>query len=822
MAPSSSPLDPAVLLEQARWVRALVRGLIRDEALAEDVVQETWVAALERRPAGDQAGGLRAWLAAVARNLALRSRRRALVRAAVERAGARPERIGSGTDEVERMQLQQRLASAVLALDEPHRSAVILRHLDGLSSAEIARRQGCTSEAARQRVARGLAMLRARLAGEFEDRGAWCAALVKLAGPSWSAGTLAGGLVPGGILMSTKIALGAALAALVAAALWTIESERGERGSEVAGEEVPAYALPEPALPPAEGTVRATRGDPAPLAAVRERGARHAVDVGQRPSNPLVLRGTVTDRTGNRLSGALLGYQVEGEVIEQPVAEDGSFALAPVHVLHLPLELDVSCPGFVTETVEARLDEPLVIVLKALPALAGRLLDPDGLPAAPPGRVRLEIVLAGTNARVNHDAPITEDGSFRVEGLPVGRLAGVWARAKGFAPQELVLGRALEPDRTETLDVVLSRGATVTGVVLDSETREPVPGAEVWVETFQPDDDELAPSTLADAQGRFRLEGAAEELQRVSDGTLALWFWLMGQAEGYVASPGRAYGTQPNGAHEYDFELLIEPADSELHARIWRPDGSPAGGAQVIGISSEGNLVWTTVDAEGRFELEDLPAGVLELWVEEGAACLRTDIELQAGVTRSEDLLLLSGDGRLTGRVVDLTGRPVSGLEVETQFLFRSSSLSMGVGSREVETDSGGRYAFEGLHPGQHSVQVRVQGTATPCAAPAFPWVDVAAGLETRVDVVVGPCLVIDGRVDTGGQSPAGLEVRAVDARGREGVSTARVTDDATFSFEPLLAREYELVLVRDEEELDRTTAGPLASAGLVLRAAGR
>ena len=59
------------LLRDARWLRRLTRELVHDPAFADDLCQETMVAAL-RSPTG----GNRHWLTQVARNLAISFLRR--------------------------------------------------------------------------------------------------------------------------------------------------------------------------------------------------------------------------------------------------------------------------------------------------------------------------------------------------------------------------------------------------------------------------------------------------------------------------------------------------------------------------------------------------------------------------------------------------------------------------------------------------------------------------------------------------------------------------------------------------------------------------
>jgi DNA-directed RNA polymerase specialized sigma24 family protein len=62
-----------VMLAQAAALRSLARRFLRDEAAADDLVHETWVAALEHPPATTVRLG--DWLATVLQNRAARQRR---------------------------------------------------------------------------------------------------------------------------------------------------------------------------------------------------------------------------------------------------------------------------------------------------------------------------------------------------------------------------------------------------------------------------------------------------------------------------------------------------------------------------------------------------------------------------------------------------------------------------------------------------------------------------------------------------------------------------------------------------------------------------
>lgn len=177
---SGYPPEPEHFLQHAASMRALARYLVRDDARVDDVIQETWLAALVRPPA--EHGSLRGWLHRVLRSLAFRTLRDERRRRRREQTAARSERADLDPETVvERAELHQSLGALVLALEEPYRSTVILRFFEDLGPRQIARRQGIPESTVKSRLARALEMLRSRLDRlHGGDRNAWKTAILPL------------------------------------------------------------------------------------------------------------------------------------------------------------------------------------------------------------------------------------------------------------------------------------------------------------------------------------------------------------------------------------------------------------------------------------------------------------------------------------------------------------------------------------------------------------------------------------------------------------------------------------------------------------------
>ncbi len=183
MSPPPPP-SPEILLEHGAFLRRLARSLVVDEQRAEDVVQETYLAVLQRPP--PPGVRLKAWLGGIARNLSRRARRTEGRVARREHRAAKPE--GRESDPIaERLEIQRLVSAAVARLPEPGRTALVHRYYDGLTPTMIAAEEGVSVRTIESRLRRARERLRADLDARYGDRAAWQAALLPVAG--WTGAT---------------------------------------------------------------------------------------------------------------------------------------------------------------------------------------------------------------------------------------------------------------------------------------------------------------------------------------------------------------------------------------------------------------------------------------------------------------------------------------------------------------------------------------------------------------------------------------------------------------------------------------------------------
>ncbi len=226
------------LAETSGWARQLARRLVGDEHLAEDVVQDAYLAALQ---APDAARTRSAWLAGAVRNLArglVRDRARRVRR---EERGARGEALPGTSETAARLEQQEILIRTLLQLEEPFRGALLARYVDGLPPRKIAGQLGVPIATVNSRLARGLSRLRTRLEAEHGgDRAQWIAAFAPLLRPPVVG---EGSPILGVLLMKKTLAAATMVLLLPLAYFLVADSAPLPAGSEETPVEVPALVV---------------------------------------------------------------------------------------------------------------------------------------------------------------------------------------------------------------------------------------------------------------------------------------------------------------------------------------------------------------------------------------------------------------------------------------------------------------------------------------------------------------------------------------------------------------------------------------------------
>jgi RNA polymerase sigma-70 factor (ECF subfamily) len=150
-------------------VLAIARRMLRDDAEAEDVAQETMLR-LWRNAAGLELGpnGVRPWLRRVASNLCIdrvRARRNTTVVEEVPEESAPPSQLRHLAER----ELGARVDAALQALPERQRLALTLFHYEGMSQIEVGQVLGISDEAVESLLARARRALKVTLKEEWRE-----------------------------------------------------------------------------------------------------------------------------------------------------------------------------------------------------------------------------------------------------------------------------------------------------------------------------------------------------------------------------------------------------------------------------------------------------------------------------------------------------------------------------------------------------------------------------------------------------------------------------------------------------------------------------
>jgi len=810
MGPAEVHPNADDLLRHARWVRRMAGALLRDEAAAEDLVQDTWLAALTRAPG---TGRLRPWLRQVARNFARQHHRGKARRVAREATARAPEGPEAPDEFAARLEAEQRLTRALAELAEPYRSTLMLRYYEDLEPAAIAARLDLPGGTVRWRLARALELLRERLDQAHDgDRRAWSLALAPLARLELAtgAGTLGAATILSGVFAMNVLKLSVAAAAVLVVGLSLTGVLPGF--SPFARREAPlAVGFRPLTLEAVAAAEPDTQPVPQPLATERVAltGSTALESVPAAAETSLArLDARLFGRSG-ALAGARLVVRHGGARHEAlSASSDGlaavDFPLAEGRAL---VRFELAALGYASEersAVCAAGETTHLGRIELVPggAVSGRVVDERGVPLAgarlslgsldaPYPRLELlRLEVAGDSVPA---CTSESDGRFFLRGVPAG-MVRVWAHAEGrlasyTPPLEVRAGQ--ESTGVELTLVPLAPENRLHGIVLAPDGTG-VPHAELeFRHAMDGGDSVRSGSTTADAEGRFEF--------RLPPDTLS---WVT------ASDPAGRYGPASaselaNGAQELVLTLrevrrveLVVTGRGAEPVETFALELLSAGGETRLGGLARGE------HAEGR-ALFVLPEQPFLARVHAAGHRTRELGPLEPGRVGAELACALEPVVGLAG-VVTRAGAPVAGVRVrlleevsvDTELTARGYRLVLWPEARdEAVSDAEGRFLLTPPAAGGYFVRAEPLGSAPTVVGP------VAVGDELGgppLELVLGEGGAIEGRVKLArGADPEGAIVGLTRGDGDE--RTQRVGSDGRFRFEALVPGPWRVELCSAE-----------------------
>jgi len=661
-------------LAQLASLRGLARALVHGDADADDLLQDTALAAIEHPPPPDRPPG--PWLVRVLRNR-WRMGWRTDTRRRAREAAVAPEPAVDGGDAIDRARLLQRLGEALVALAEPYRTTVIRRYLDGASAAEIAREQDVPAGTVRWRLKTGLERLRAAL-DESHTRTRWRLALV----PALR-------FAQGGLLVTAKTKIALVIATVVVAlfAWWRLAPGPEGPGAGVRPQ-ASGVRLPDP---PA---VRS------PQSAVPRAMPPHALV--ENSSAPTISGRVVNWSTGDGVDDAELTFDGQDGAIALRTDAQGDFELVAPHAGRYTL-VTISAQGFLPYAPEylhspVRVDLAPARAIRGIqlflfPALDyhGRVVDASGAPV-----VGAHVRLLGTPEqqiyRLATEWSSDRDGTFVFHAPDNAVLEATAGTRRGWA----VLDGKVAIDKQLTIVVgeALARDQVITGRVVDEQGQ---PLADVLV-SADPDDlrggsTRVGSTMMTGSDGTFKLE----HLDRES-------YVVGGEADGFASTIVHAHG----GARDVE---LVMTRGQVIAGSVVTAAGDPVPAFTLLAFRRDGVLRIETAtrsiaDASGHFELRVQP-GKYDLAASANGWAPSPTVTAEAGATDVK--LVVSAGAVVRGSVRSAgDGSPIPYARVMNEAVGGGASAEpANVGT---VTHRDGTFELTGVPPGKLSLSIAADG----------------------------------------------------------------------------------------------------------------
>ncbi len=698
--------------ELAPELYAVARHLARGTSEAEDLVQQTFLVAIERAGSFDTARALRPWLFGI---LALEARKLRARRTVVALDDA-PLELREPLDDLVEGELRGAIARAVESLPPHYAQAVALHLEDGLAPREIAPRLSISSELARTHLSRGLAWLR-RALPEGLSAGAWIASphaaalrarVLEKAGLAHAATPALPVLLLCALLLLPLSAIGGGVALLLGAsspaslavadthatsapsALPALEAEAAAATRE------PLTAVPADERTKLHGRILLAGGAPAAGAEVRastfSMAALRSVDLGS----------AICDAQGSFAFALELG---EGQFV--------SLRVRPAGFVNAGGNFGPLAPGSDTDTGE--------LVLPRAGVLVGKLVDAQARPLTEGWELMSSADASQTrpaDKRWAFWSAATVDaatGLARLEGLPAGEMKIVARTKLGFdqiqMPVTIVEGAETAAEfRYAGVDlskrVLLRARPRLQGLVAFHPA-----ASSIQLKRAGEEKPIVAVAPARRAPGEYLFDGLpdGDYSLEIDDPQFERW------SEAH-ARPGKAYSAVLEGA-------------ASVKLRVLGPDGAPLARYGLSITFPDVNFRPNSGELLPRKSLapaDGLVKGLVPLHCSltirpEGLPERTLDVPtLKRGETRELTLDYRSSVA-IGGRVVDEQGKPLEGVALELTRGDHAGSEAPGVtqvlraGKVEVQrpiaarakTDAEGRFRFADLERETYTVRAR-------------------------------------------------------------------------------------------------------------------
>ncbi len=453
------------------------------------------------------------------------------------------------------------------------------------------------------------------------------------------------------------------------------------------------------------------------------------------------VEGRVLRPDGELAAGALL---TAGDGVgARPADGEGAFRLAGLRPG--PLVVKAEHPDYppVSRDLDVRPGtNPLTVVFEAGGEVAGRVLDPDGLPL---GGAEIHLFPSAPTAGTR-DFPVATsgaDGTFALRGLRPGSYQANAAR-EGYVEDrttanevEVAAGRRSEVEIRLVPAAVRLRGRLLGLPPAElGRVRVHAMGPGLRVGRVDPQG-QYTVDGLAAGEWRVRAEAGGQFSGRETEGRIAI----------------------PEGAS--DAELDLDFAGGLTLSGVVSADGRPVSGAVFLfphdGVAGLRNA---QLQVDGGFRLTGLAPGRYRLQVRErpGFGEVHSEeVELDADRTLRIEVVT----ARVSGRVLDAAdGSPLVGAEVQVEPAEASEEETPRFPA-SVESDAQGAFHLR-VREGRYRLVARRDGYA-----PAETTVEAegtVAGLELRLHATEG--LAFEVRLASGA-TPAHVELAVLDAAGR-------------------------------------------------------